>query len=115
MEQRNGRIDRKLQPAAEVFCYYFVYEQRPEDHILETVVRKTKTIRNELGSLSQVIDGELEDLLNTVSGGRTSIAYAVTSKRRTSIRTSGRHSMKTWNLPASDRTNCGNPSISSVR
>lgn len=63
MEQRNGRIDRKLQPAAEVFCYYFVYEQRPEDHILETVIRKTKTIRNELGSLSQVIDGELEDLL----------------------------------------------------
>lgn len=63
MEQRNGRIDRKLQPAAEVFCYYFVYEQRPEDHILETVVRKTKVIRDELGSLSQVIDSELEDLL----------------------------------------------------
>ena len=25
MEQRNGRIDRKLQPNAEVFCHYFVY------------------------------------------------------------------------------------------
>jgi superfamily II DNA or RNA helicase len=63
MEQRNGRIDRKLQPASEVFCYYFVYEQRPEDRILETVVRKTKTIRDELGSLSRVIDDELDELL----------------------------------------------------
>ena len=63
MEQRNGRIDRKLQPATDVFCHYFVYEHRPEDHILETVIEKTKTIRAELGSLSQVIDGELEDLL----------------------------------------------------
>jgi len=63
MEQRNGRIDRKLQPATDVFCHYFVYEQRPEDHILETVIRKTETIRDELGSLSQVIDAELEDLL----------------------------------------------------
>ena len=63
MEQRNGRIDRKLQPAADVYCHYFVYEQRPEDRILETVVRKTQTIRAELGSLSQVIDGDLENLL----------------------------------------------------
>lgn len=63
MEQRNGRIDRKLQPASEVYCYYFVYEQRPEDRILETVVRKTKTIREELGSLSRVIDDELDELL----------------------------------------------------
>jgi superfamily II DNA or RNA helicase len=63
MEQRNGRIDRKLQPAPEVHCYYFVYEQRPEDRILETIVRKTKTIREELGSLSRVIDDELDELL----------------------------------------------------
>ena len=34
MEQRNGRIDRKLQPRDEVFCHYFVYKQRPEDRIL---------------------------------------------------------------------------------
>ena len=63
MEQRNGRIDRKLQPASEVFCHYFVYLDRPEDRILETIVRKTKTIREELGSLSKVIDDELDDLL----------------------------------------------------
>lgn len=63
MEQRNGRIDRKLQPADEVYCYYFVYANRPEDKILQTIVRKTETIRKELGSLSTVIDRELERLL----------------------------------------------------
>ena len=63
MEQRNGRIDRKLQPKPEVFCHYFVYAQRPEDRVLETLVKKTERIRKELGSLSQVIDGKLGDLL----------------------------------------------------
>jgi ERCC4-related helicase len=61
MEQRNGRIDRKLQPAPEVFCFYFVYDHRPEDAILAALVRKTKTIREELGSLSKVIDSRMED------------------------------------------------------
>ena len=63
MEQRNGRIDRKLQPKPEVYCHYFVYAQRPEDRVLETLVKKTERIRKELGSLSQVIDGKLGDLL----------------------------------------------------
>jgi SNF2 family DNA or RNA helicase len=31
LEQRNGRIDRKLQPAEQVFCRYFRYEQREAD------------------------------------------------------------------------------------
>ena len=59
MEQRNGRIDRKLQPSPEVNCHYFVYKQRPEDRILQVLVRKTETIKQELGSLSQVIDAKL--------------------------------------------------------
>lgn len=59
MEQRNGRIDRKLQSKDEVFCHYFVYEQRPEDRILQVLIRKTETIKRELGSLSQVIDAKL--------------------------------------------------------
>lgn len=59
MEQRNGRIDRKLQPRNEVFCHYFVYSQRPEDRILQVLVRKTETIKQELGSLAQVIDAKL--------------------------------------------------------
>lgn len=64
MEQRNGRIDRKLQSKDEVFCHYFVYQQRPEDRILQVLVRKTETIKRELGSLSQVIDAKLTKSLS---------------------------------------------------
>jgi superfamily II DNA or RNA helicase len=59
MEQRNGRIDRKLQPSDEVYCHYFVYTQRPEDRILKALVRKTETIRRELGSLAQVLEARI--------------------------------------------------------
>jgi superfamily II DNA or RNA helicase len=64
IEQRNGRIDRKLQPADEVRCHYFVLPQRAEDRVLEVLVRKTETIRRELGSLSKVIDDEIERRLS---------------------------------------------------
>jgi hypothetical protein len=60
IEQRNGRIDRKLQPAEEVRCHYFVLPQRVEDRVLEVLVRKTETIKKELGSLSKVIDDDIE-------------------------------------------------------
>jgi hypothetical protein len=60
IEQRNGRIDRKLQPAPEVRCHYFVLPQRAEDRVLEVLVRKTETIKRELGSLSRVIDDDIE-------------------------------------------------------
>jgi len=63
MEQRNGRIDRKLQPQDEVFCHYFVYLQRPEDRVLQVLVRKTETIRKELGSLADVVESRLEEML----------------------------------------------------
>jgi superfamily II DNA or RNA helicase len=60
IEQRNGRIDRKLQPAAEVRCHYFALPQRAEDRVLDVLVRKTETIKRELGSLSRVIDDDIE-------------------------------------------------------
>jgi ERCC4-related helicase len=63
MEQRNGRIDRKLQREKEVRCHYFVYTQRPEDDVIRTLVRKTETIKQELGSLSPVLEKRIEDLL----------------------------------------------------
>ncbi|MFO0368364.1 MAG: DISARM system SNF2-like helicase DrmD, partial [Armatimonadota bacterium] len=66
IEQRNGRIDRKLQPADTVRCHYFVLPQRVEDRVLEVLVKKTETIKRELGSLSKVIDGDIEKKL---SGG----------------------------------------------
>lgn len=55
LEQRNGRIDRKLQPSPVVHCRYFVYEQREEDVVLQALVRKTEKIQDELGSAGQVI------------------------------------------------------------
>ena len=63
IDQRNGRIDRKLQPAEEVNCHYFVLSQRVEDRVLEVLVTKTETIKRELGSLSKVIDAEVERYL----------------------------------------------------
>jgi superfamily II DNA or RNA helicase/vacuolar-type H+-ATPase subunit H len=70
IEQRNGRIDRKLQPAPEVRCHYFVLPQRVEDRVLEVLVRKTETIKKELGSLSKVIDDDIERRL-----GRSGIRH----------------------------------------
>lgn len=64
IEQRNGRIDRKLQPADEVRCHYFVLPQRVEDRVLEVLVKKTETIKKELGSLSKVIDDDIERRLS---------------------------------------------------
>ena len=60
---RNGRIDRKLQREDVVRCHYFVFTQRPEDHVIRTLVRKTETIRRELGSLSPVLERRIEDML----------------------------------------------------
>lgn len=68
LEQRNGRIDRKLQgnPEGFVNCHYFFYTDRPEDNVLKALVRKTKTIRAELGSLSLVLE---ERLAKSLRGG----------------------------------------------
>ena len=75
MEQRNGRIDRTLQRAPQVYCHYFVLPQRPEDVVLDTVVRKTDQIRQELGCLPPVVIRKLNDLLakgiNPLSLART--------------------------------------------
>jgi hypothetical protein len=62
MEQRNGRIDRKLQRADVVRCHYFVFTQRPEDRVLEVLLKKTKTIFEELGSLTPVLQRRLNNL-----------------------------------------------------
>ena len=56
LDQRNGRIDRKLQPAPEVFCRYFVFRQRPEDRVLKVLVEKGERIREELGSVARVLE-----------------------------------------------------------
>jgi superfamily II DNA/RNA helicase len=63
LEQRNGRIDRALQPEPEVRCHYFVYPARREDRVLETLVRKIDTVQRELGSLGGVLLEEMEQAL----------------------------------------------------
>jgi hypothetical protein len=62
MEQRNGRIDRKLQRADVVRCHYFIFTQRPEDHVLEVLLKKTETIFKELGSLTPVLERRLSHI-----------------------------------------------------
>lgn len=63
LEQRNGRIDRKLQPSPEVWCRYFIYRQRPEDRVLQRLVEKTETIHRQLGSAGQVLSERIAGLL----------------------------------------------------
>ncbi|SFP60424.1 DISARM system SNF2-like helicase DrmD [Sphingomonas rubra] len=63
LEQRNGRIDRKLQPSPTVTCRYFVYAQRPEDVVLDALVRKTEAIRRQLGSAGEVLGARIADRL----------------------------------------------------
>ncbi|HRQ82572.1 MAG TPA: helicase-related protein, partial [Azospirillaceae bacterium] len=55
LEQRNGRIDRKLQPSPEVYCRYFRYAQREEDIVLEALAQKSETIASQLGSAGRVL------------------------------------------------------------
>jgi superfamily II DNA or RNA helicase len=59
VEQRNGRIDRTLQPAPQVWCHYFDLPDRPEDRVLGYMVRKLHRITEELGSLSEVLSERL--------------------------------------------------------
>ncbi|WP_322743425.1 DISARM system SNF2-like helicase DrmD [Sphaerospermopsis aphanizomenoides] len=63
MEQRNGRIDRKLQRSPLVRCYYFILPQRVEDKVLDVLVRKTDNIQRELGSLAPVVEKKVSRLL----------------------------------------------------
>jgi hypothetical protein len=86
LEQRNGRIDRKLQPAPQVFCRYFLYAQREEDVVLDALVRKTETIRTQLGSIGQVIEERISKRLTDggiVRGSARLLANAVLAENDT--------------------------------
>ena len=78
LEQRNGRLDRKLQPAPQVFCRYFYFPQRVEDRVLQVLVRKSGTIRKELGSMAMVLEERVAALL---SGGIRHSEAAVTAQQ----------------------------------
>jgi SNF2 family DNA or RNA helicase len=74
LEQRNGRIDRKLQPSKIVTCRYFLYAQRPEDIVLGALVRKTDLIHRQLGSAGQVLESRIADRLGRQGIARDDIA-----------------------------------------
>ena len=76
LEQRNGRTDRTLQPADEVRCHYFLYPQRSEDHVIETVIRKVVTVKRELGSLGTVLLHQVEKTLENGISVKTKDAVA---------------------------------------
>ncbi len=63
IEQRNGRIDRTLQPSPEVRCMVFHYPQRAEDRVLKILVRKIERIQAELGSLGAVLLDRMAEAL----------------------------------------------------
>jgi hypothetical protein len=71
MEQRNGRIDRTLQPSPEVRCHYFLYRDRAEDVVLEKLVAKVETIQKELGSLGSVVMDQLASVMEDGIDART--------------------------------------------
>lgn len=77
LEQRNGRIDRTLQPSPEVRCHYFSYPQREEDAVLETLAEKVPVIERELGSLASVLTEEVEATLAEGISGATAKRLAV--------------------------------------
>jgi Helicase conserved C-terminal domain/SNF2-related domain len=77
LEQRNGRIDRLLQPQPEVRCHYFVYTGRTEDRVLETLVRKIDIVQRELGSSGSVLLDEIDSVL--ANGIRANTAEQVSS------------------------------------
>ncbi|MBK9386572.1 MAG: DEAD/DEAH box helicase [Planctomycetes bacterium] len=79
LEQRNGRIDRKLQRADEVRCHYFVYVQRDADRVLEVLAERTKVIHEELGSMPPVLEERMTRRLAQGIGprGRKELADAL--------------------------------------
>lgn len=84
LEQRNGRIDRKLQRSPVVRCHYFVLPQRAEDRVLDVLVKKTDIIQKELGSLSPVLERNVSRLL------ANGIRHSEASKLEASIETADR-------------------------
>jgi superfamily II DNA or RNA helicase len=71
MEQRNGRIDRTLQPEPEVRCHYFFYPYRSEDVVLKKLIAKVDTIHAELGSLGAVVLDRIGDVMDQGIGEAT--------------------------------------------
>ena len=102
LEQRNGRIDRKLQPAPTVYCRYFLYENREEDTILRRIVEKTETIYRELGGFGTVLDKNLIQSLRRRGIERSRVARNLPAC--STSRTRRKNSAPPWRWPRSPAT-----------
>jgi len=60
MEQRNGRIDRVGQ-TRDVTVHHFSYKNHEDSEYLDTLVRKVKQMREDLGSVGEIISKRVED------------------------------------------------------
>jgi superfamily II DNA or RNA helicase len=81
LEQRNGRIDRKLQPQPVVYCHYFFHPQRPEDRVLRVLTRKAETIRLELGSFNEVVSRKLKHGIRRAQAAQTTEELAAEEQK----------------------------------
>lgn len=72
LEQRNGRIDRHLQPYPEVFCYHFTSDQYEKAaagsldgdlQFLSIVAHKVEAIRDDLGSAGEVLAEQVQEAM----------------------------------------------------
>ena len=119
--QPHGAAERPHRPQApaehEVYCHYFVYKQRPEDRILAVLVRKTETIKRELGSLAQVIDARLADTLQAGHPPRPDRRDWRRTSRTADLDADSQRSRskRNWKRPASGRTPCASRSTACAR
>lgn len=60
LEQRNGRVDRHGQ-ARDVTAFHFASDEDEDTKFLDYVVRKVDQVRDDLGSVGDVIDRALEE------------------------------------------------------
>jgi len=60
LEQRNGRVDRHGQ-SRDVTAYHFASDEDEDTKFLDYVVRKVEQVRDDLGSVGDVIDRALEE------------------------------------------------------
>jgi len=63
MEQRNGRIDRHGQTYSEVYIYHFLHEDNQDSKFLQTLVDKVQTMREDLGSISDILEKGVEEVM----------------------------------------------------
>jgi len=63
MEQRNGRIDRHGQKAPKVFVHHFTFANNEDYVFLNKVVKKVQTMREDLGSVGEVIAKQVENVM----------------------------------------------------